>query len=102
MPSEAPDPSSFCAPEALRSDSRNRDHVRCGVCGVPWEEHTFACTRHPQRGLDACVGIVPSAAWRCCELAGIAFTDWATAECPFLCGCHKVRPGIPVDNPRGV
>jgi len=25
------------------------DHLRCGTCGRPWDEHTADCTRHQFR-----------------------------------------------------
>jgi len=28
------------------------DHIRCGACGVPWNEHTAECSRHAFRSVE--------------------------------------------------
>jgi hypothetical protein len=79
------------APRAVRESEEVRNHLRCVVCGVPWQEHTDVCSRHPLMYLHACVGVVASGLWACCDHAGVRLDDVAAA-CPHGCGCHTPDP----------
>lgn len=70
------------------------DHVRCGTCGKPWNDHTADCSRHEFRPSDPaeCVGKDRGGSGKCCDRAGeyngfgsdgpLAFV------CPNGCDCH--------------
>jgi hypothetical protein len=39
--------------EQRMTTAEEREAMRCGTCGVPWDEHTDACTRHAFRPVPA-------------------------------------------------
>lgn len=71
----------------LRGDYRA---VKCEACGVPWGEHTDACSRHAYR--PECRGLGRGGIGACCERMGqyngFRSNGLLTFLCPRGCSCH--------------
>lgn len=65
-----------------------RPHLRCEVCGIPWEQHTDDCPRHAVRYLHECLGHGRAGAWACCDRPGAVDAE-AWQACPNGCPCHE-------------
>ncbi len=65
--------------------------IRCEVCGVPWNEHTPACSRHAYNP-RLCQGHGRGGLRKCCERAGeyngFASDGPLSFTCPESCSCH--------------